>query len=53
MDKQQTQYKKLIKEWETKFTEKEEYYYKKFAAMESAMAKLNSTQSSMSGFFGM
>lgn len=52
MDKQQTDYKKLIKEWENKLAEKEDAYYKKFSAMESAMAKLNSTQSSLSGFFG-
>ena len=52
MDKQQTEYKKLIKEWEEKLTEKEDYYYKKFSAMETAMSKLNSTQSSLSGYFG-
>lgn len=52
MTKQLTEYKSLISKWEEKLSEKEDYYYKKFAAMESAMAKLNSTQSSMGGFFG-
>lgn len=54
-DKQMTtQYKdytKLIKEWETKISDKEDYYYKKFSSMESALTKLNSTQSSLSGYF--
>ena len=54
-DKQMTtQYKdytKLIKEWETKISDKEDYYYKKFSLMESALTKLNSTQSSLSGYF--
>ena len=30
----------------------EDYYYSKFSAMESALAKLNSQSSSMSGLFG-
>lgn len=51
MDKQKTEYTKLIKQWEEKLSEKEDYYYKKFSAMETAMAKLNSTQSSLSGYF--
>lgn len=52
MDTQQTEYKKLIKEWEQKLSDKEDYYYNKFSSMETAMAKLNSTQSSLSGYFG-
>ena len=44
-------YTKTIKEWETKISDKEEYYYNKFTQMEAAMAKLNSTQSSLSGYF--
>lgn len=51
MDKEYTNYTKLIKEWETKLSEKEEYYYNKFSNMETALAKLNSTQSSLSGYF--
>lgn len=51
MTTQYTDYTKLIKEWETKISDKEDYYYKKFSSMESALAKLNSTQSSLSGYF--
>lgn len=51
MATQYTDYTKLIKEWETKISDKEDYYYKKFSLMESALAKLNSTQSSLSGYF--
>ena len=51
MTDQNTQYAKLIKQWETKVQEKEDYYFKKFSKMESALATLNSTQSSLSGFF--
>lgn len=52
MDKQQKEYKKLIAEWEDRISKKEDYYYSKFSAMESALAKLNSTQSSIGSFFG-
>ena len=48
---QYSDYTKLIKEWETKISDKEDYYYKKFSSMESALTKLNSTQSSLSGYF--
>lgn len=55
-DKQMTKdlnnYKTQITKWEKMVSEKEDYYYKKFSKMESALATLNSTQSSMSGFFG-
>lgn len=51
MTTQYNDYTTLIKEWETKLSDKEEYYYKKFSNMETAMAKLNSTQSSLSGYF--
>ncbi len=51
MTTQYTDYTKLIKEWETKISDKEDYYYKKFSSMESALTKLNSTQSSLSGYF--
>lgn len=54
-DKQMTKdldsYTKLIKTWEEKLADREEYYYNKFTAMEKAMASLNSTQSSLSGYF--
>lgn len=51
MTKQYDNYSSLIKQWEKKITEKEDYYYKKFTAMETALAKLNNTQSSLTGFF--
>ena len=51
MATQYTDYTKLIKDWETKISDNEDYYYKKFSSMESALAKLNSTQSSLSGYF--
>lgn len=51
MATQYTDYTKLIKEWETKISNKEDYYYKKFSSMESALTKLNSTQSSLSRYF--
>ena len=50
MSKQYNDYTKLIKDWENRITEKEDYYNKKFTAMETALAKLNSTQSSLSGY---
>lgn len=52
MSTQQTAYKKKIKELDSKLTDIEDKYYKQFAAMEKAMAKLQEQQSQMSGFFG-
>lgn len=52
MDTQYKNYDKTIKEWEKKVQEKEDYYYKKFAAMETALGQLNSQQSSLAGLFG-
>ena len=46
------QYEKDVKSWEDKLAEIEESYYKKFTAMETAMAKLQSQQSSLSSLFG-
>lgn len=51
MTKQNEKYTKLIAEWEKKITAKEDYYYNKFSKMESALATLNSTQSSLGNFF--
>ncbi|WP_027422186.1 flagellar filament capping protein FliD [Lachnobacterium bovis] len=44
-------YQKLIAEWEARITEKEDYYYNKFAAMETALAKLQNSSSSLTNFF--
>ncbi|MCM1244670.1 MAG: flagellar filament capping protein FliD [Roseburia sp.] len=45
-------YEKDIKAWETKLASMEDAYYKKFTAMEKAMAKLQSQQSNLSALFG-
>lgn len=52
MTTQYKNYTKTIKEWETKISDKEDYYYKKFSSMESALSKLNSQTSSLSGLIG-
>lgn len=52
MDKQYTAYTKQISEWEKRVSDKEEYYYKKFSQMETALAKLNSQTNTLSGLFG-
>lgn len=45
-------YKTKIADQEEKIADYEDAYYKKFTAMETAMAKLNSQQSSLSSLFG-
>jgi flagellar hook-associated protein 2 len=45
-------YTKTISNWETKVSDLEETYYKKFAAMESALATLQSSSSALSGLLG-
>lgn len=52
LDIQYKNYTTTIKEWEKKVSAKEDYYYKKFSQMETALAKLNSQQSSLSGLLG-
>lgn len=46
-------YAKEIKELEKKLSAAEDRYYKKFAAMEKAMAQLNSSGNALSGLFNM
>lgn len=41
-----------ISELETAMSDAEDRYYKKFSAMETALAKINSKQSALSGLFG-
>ena len=53
MASEYSDYTSLITKWQDRLEQQEEYYYKKFAAMESALGKLNSQTSSLSGFFGM
>ena len=52
MKSQAEQYKKDIKEWEERITTAEDMYYKKFTAMEKALANLNSSQSALTGMVG-
>ena len=53
MDKELESYKKDLKAWDDKMADMETAYYKKFAAMETAMAKLQQQSSSVMGLFGM
>lgn len=53
MDSQLKNYEKLISDWEEKVADKEDYYYKKFSAMETALSKLQSQTNSLSGLLGM
>lgn len=48
MASEYSDYTTLISKWEDKLTEKENYYYQKFSAMETALSKLNSQSSSLS-----
>ena len=52
MASEYSDYTDLIKKWEDKLSDKEDYYYKKFSSMETALSKLNSQTSSLSGLFG-
>jgi flagellar hook-associated protein 2 len=52
MAKQQTDYAKQIAILEEKLTAMEDKYYKQFAAMETAMAKMQSQSSALAGMFG-
>lgn len=52
MNKEYSSYTTKIAEWEDKIAKQEDFYYKKFTAMEKALASLNSQQSSLTGFFG-
>ena len=52
MASEYSDYTSTISKWEEKLTDLEDYYYKKFSAMETALAKLQSQQSSMTGLFG-
>ena len=53
LKKQYDEYTTKISEQETKVNKWEDYYYKKFTAMEKAMSGINSKQSAISGLFGM
>ena len=53
MAKEYSDYTKTISDWEQKVADIEDSYYKKFAAMESALAELQSQTSQLSGLLGM
>jgi flagellar hook-associated protein 2 len=42
-------YTTIIDDWEDKVADKEDYYYDKFSTMETALTKLNSQTSSLTG----
>lgn len=52
MASEYSDYTDLIKKWEEKLEEKEDYWYNKFSSMETALSKLNSQSSSLSGLLG-
>lgn len=52
MKNDMSSYKDELEEWEDRLADIEDSYYKKFTAMETAMSKLQSQQSSLSGLFG-
>jgi flagellar hook-associated protein 2 len=52
MASEYSEYTKLIKEWNTRLTDMEDSYYKKFSNMESALTKLNSNSSSLTHMLG-
>lgn len=51
MNIQYSEYNTKISEAEDKVTTWEDYYYRKFSAMESALAKMNAQSSSLTGLF--
>ncbi|MCM1258750.1 MAG: flagellar filament capping protein FliD [Roseburia sp.] len=52
MAREYSDYTKTISKWEKKLEDIEESYYKKFAAMESALATLQAQQSSLASMLG-
>lgn len=52
MASEYSDYTDLIKKWEEKLADQEDYWYNKFSAMETALSKLNSQTSSLSSMLG-
>lgn len=52
MKSQVTQYTKDIKDWTTKLQDIEDRYYKQFSAMETALAKIQSSSKSLTNLIG-
>ena len=53
LEKEYNSYTTKISDWEQKVSDIEDSYYKKFAAMESALSELQSQSSQLSGLLGM
>lgn len=52
MSSEYSDYKDKVSKWQEKLEYYEEFYYKKFSAMESALSKLQSSTSSLSNLLG-
>ncbi len=52
MAREYSDYTKTISKWEEKLMDIEDSYFKKFAAMESALAEMQAQQSALAGLFG-
>ena len=52
LDKQMEQYKDLIKKWQEKAADQEDYYYKKFSQMEVQLSKIQNQTNSLAGMLG-
>ena len=52
MQKEYDEYTKTIKKWDKKIEDMENRYYKQFAAMETALSKLQSQTNSLTSLFG-
>lgn len=52
LDQEYRDYTSTIKKWEEKITKMEDTYYRQFAAMEKALATLQSQTSALGGFMG-
>ena len=53
MAREYSDYTTTINKWEQKLQDIEDSYYKKFAAMESALAQLQAQQSNLASMLGM
>ena len=52
METEKKEYEESIRKWEEKLLELEDFYYKKFAAMEAALGELQSQTNSLGSLFG-
>lgn len=52
MASEYSDYTSTIRKWQERLEQQEEYYYKQFAAMETALSKINSQSSAFGGLFG-